>query len=253
LILLLRQLGGAKNGTIYTPNQPDEWETKMKRGLVILIILFIVAAFLPQDAQAIAIGPSLRFHPCINANGLYTLKVEVVESLGAPKSFGGTQNHAGYTLMGRKNGGVWKNYGTVYVGWIGTYWGNPEGTTFDFYLTGVTSPTGLTLGVNGSSYHSIKLEGTEYPRCEVCKGRKLFKVYLLTRPDSYCLIISEYPPSVERQKALCFPGTDWVATNNPCAGYVCAEDCWECDYLGYGRLNLESLRLIYERHLAQTQ
>jgi hypothetical protein len=229
----------------------------MKRGLIIFTLLFFVVAFFPQDAQAVFVGLSIRFHPCINANGLYTLRVEVVESYPVENGVGGAQNSIGLSLMGRKNGGEWKNYGHVYPGWVQTFWGNPEGTTFDFYFAydGLNGFTGVPLGVvpNGFGYYSIKLQGTEYPHCEVCKGKSLFKMYLLTRSDSYCLIISDYHPSVERQKALCFPGTDWVATSTPCAGYVCDEDCWECDYLGFERLRLKELREIYERHLAQTQ
>jgi hypothetical protein len=231
----------------------------MKRGLLIFTLMLVVIAFFPQDAQAIALAPSLRFYPCINADGTYTLRVKVVENLGGLNGIGGIENFVpiGFNLMGRKNGGEWKDYGEVYIGWLGTFWGNPEGTTFDFYLThnGLNGFTGVPLGVpiNGFGYYSIKLEGTEYPRCKVCKGKPLFKMYLLTRPDSYCLIISEYHPSVERQKALCFPGTDWVATSTPCVGYVCDEDCWQCDYMGFERLRLKDLREIYERHLARTQ
>lgn len=227
----------------------------MKRVLLILTLMFVVVAFFPQDAQAIPLGPSLRFYPCINAKGTYTLRVKVVDNLGGIDGVGGAENFfpIGFNLIGRKNGGEWKNYGEVYIGWLGTFWGNPEGTTFDFYFDFLGGPVGSSLGINGFGYYSIKLQGTEYPRCEVCKGKPLFKMYLLTRPDSYCLIISEYHPSVERQKALCFPGTDWVATNTPCAGYVCDEDCWQCDYLGFERLRLKDLRSIYERHLARTQ
>jgi hypothetical protein len=231
---------------------PMKWRNEMRRIVLIFSLLLVAIAFFPQDAQATIAPVSIRFYPCINAEGLYTLRVEVVESYPEPNGIGGVQNGYGLYLMGRKNGGEWKNYGPVYPGWVGTYWGNPEGTTFDFYLTWLNGFNGVTLGVvvNGFGYYSIKLQGTEYPRCDMCKGEPLFKMYLLTRPDSYCLLISEYHPSVESQKALCFPGTDWVATSTPCEGYVCDEDCWECDYLGYERLSLKELRPIYERHLA---
>ena len=230
----------------------------MKRGFIIILLLLVVIAFFPQNAQASILAPSLRFYPCINAEGLYTLKVEVASNIGGmPVDFASTQNGIYWHLIGRKNGGEWKDYGPIWPGWIGTYWGNPEGTTFDFFISynGTNGYTGAPLGVvpNGSGYYSIKLEGHEYPHCEVCKGNPLFKMYLLTRPDSYCLLISEYHPSVESQKALCFPGTDWVATSTPCEGYVCDEDCWECDYLGYERLGLKELRPIYERHLSLIQ
>jgi hypothetical protein len=230
---------------------------EMRRVVLIFSLLLIMVAFYPQDVQAGYVGLSLRFHPCINAKGLYTLKVEVVSNVGGPVSVGGAQYAASYYLMGRKNGGEWKNHGQVYAGWVGTYWGNPEGTTYDFYLTEMGAPgfTGELLATNNAStsYSSITLEGTSYPYCEVCTGTPLFKMYLLVRSDSYCLIVSDEHPSVERQKELCFPGTDWVATSTPCVGYVCDEDCWECDYLGFERLSSKDLRLIYERHLAQTR
>ena len=228
----------------------------MKRGLLIFSLLIVMVAFFPHDVQAVTLGDSIRFYPCINANGLYTLKVEVVAYTNGIQG-GGAVLNGGLYLMGRKNGGEWTNYGPVYPGWIGTFWGNPEGTTFDFYLTGMVFaiPNGVPLAFNGNGigYYSITLEGTAYPHCEVCTGKPLFKMYLLTRPDSYCLLISEVHPSVESQKVLCFPGTDWVATNTPCEGYVCDEDCWECDYLGFERLSLKDLRPIFERHLSQIQ
>ena len=142
----------------------------------------------------------------------------------------------------------------VHVGWVGTFWGLPEGTTYEFSFYGgmtVIQPPELTLASAVPATYSITLEGTDYPRCENCTGEPLFKMFLLARPDSYCLLISDTHPSVERQKALCFPGTDWVATSTPCVGWVCDNDCWDCDYLGVERLSLKNLRPIYEKHLSR--
>jgi hypothetical protein len=227
----------------------------MKRGLFVLFLLILAIAFFPSDIQAIGIGRAIIFHPCIRADGNYSLGVEVVEGMGNTLTLNQINSYTGYDLWGRTNHGEWKYYGQVSIGWTTKLWGLPEGTTVDFYF-GYPDGDGLlslTLGLNGISYYSIKLEGTDYPHCETCSGKPLFKMYLLARADSYCLIVSDLPPSVERQKALCFPGTDWVATSTPCVGYVCDEDCWECDYLGSGRLSLKDLRAIYERHLSQTE
>lgn len=81
----------------------------------------------------------------------------------------------------------------------------------------------------------------------------LFKMYLLTGGDKFCVLISETPPSVERQQALCFPGEEWVAEQAPCAGPIYDDDVWACDPYGYPRLGLEDLRKIYERHAAPAE
>jgi hypothetical protein len=58
-----------------------------------------------------------------------------------------------------------------------------------------------------------------------------FMLWLLTRGDWHCLIRSETHPSVERQRALCFPliDPDWTATNAPCAAPVFDDGSWACD------------------------
>ena len=75
-------------------------------------------------------------------------------------------------------------------------------------------------------------------------------MWLLTQPDSYCILISEFHPSVESQKRLCFPGQEWVADQAPCSGWVHDNDVWDCDMYGYERLPFLNLFKIFERHEA---
>jgi hypothetical protein len=231
----------------------------MRRYFLVVIILVILIASFPQDAQAQFIGLSLRFHPCIRADGLYTLRVEVVGGGGLPIYLNGDNGEIGIgsnSLWYRKNGGAWIFYGFVQAGSVITFWGIPGGTNYEFSFYGgmtVVEPPSLTSTADVAEVYSITLAGTDYPHCETCTGKPIFKMYLLARSDSYCLIISDFHPSAERQKALCFPGTDWVATSTPCVGWVCENDCWECDIYGYERLSLKKLRPIYERHLSRTE
>jgi hypothetical protein len=88
----------------------------------------------------------------------------------------------------------------------------------------------------------------------------LFMMWLLTRGDQGCILLSETHPSVERQKALCFPATDpdWVADNAPCADYVYDNDTWSCDAFGFPRLPLydetgPDLMQVWQRHAARQQ
>jgi hypothetical protein len=224
----------------------------MKRVVLVFLLVLILVAFFPQEGKAGSVEPSIRFYPCIRADGRYTLKVEVVGGVSDPASLDDALNGVGYNLWFRKNGGEWTYYGYVLPGWIGPFWDIPEGTTYEFSFYGgmtVVQPPELTLATYVPPSYRITLQGTDYPRCETCTGKPIFKMYLLTQADSYCLIISDLHPSVERQKAICFPGTDWVATSTPCVGWVCNNDCWDCDVFGYERLSLKNLRPIYERHL----
>jgi hypothetical protein len=89
-------------------------------------------------------------------------------------------------------------------------------------------------------------------------GKPLFKMYLLMRGDEGCILLSETPPSVERQQALCFPASDpdWTADRLACVGYVTSEDYWPCDSFGFSRLPLESetgpnLMKVWRRHKAR--
>lgn len=103
-------------------------------------------------------------------------------------------------------------------------------------------------------------EGEQVVASRSCtrRGRLLFKMYLLMRGEQGCILLSETPPSVERQQALCFPASDpdWTADRLACAGYVTSEDYWPCDAFGFSRLPLESetgpnLMKVWRRHLSR--
>lgn len=87
------------------------------------------------------------------------------------------------------------------------------------------------------------------PKVEVVPPKPLIPMWLLTRGDQGCILISETHPAVHRQNALCFPATDpnWTATNAPCAAYVYDDDTWACDRYGYYRLPLEDLLSMLSR------
>jgi hypothetical protein len=91
-------------------------------------------------------------------------------------------------------------------------------------------------------------------------AESLFMMWLLTRDDQGCILLSETHPSVERQKALCFPATDpdWVADSAPCADYVYDNDTWSCDAFGFSRLPLydedgPDLMEVWQRHAARQE
>jgi hypothetical protein len=94
---------------------------------------------------------------------------------------------------------------------------------------------------------------------EPIQAEPLFTMWLLTRGDQGCILLSETHPSVERQKALCFPATDpnWIADNAPCADYVYDNGTdyghWSCDAFGFARLPLHDkdgpdLWEVWQRH-----
>lgn len=65
-------------------------------------------------------------------------------------------------------------------------------------------------------------------------------MWLLTRDDNACMLVSETHPSVERQQVLC----GWVADRAPCAGDIFDNDYWVCDEMlgenDWARLPLNS-------------
>jgi len=86
----------------------------------------------------------------------------------------------------------------------------------------------LVLGAPPGIYH----DPDPVPSSSPSAGRvPLYTLWLLTRGDWHCLIRSETHPSVERQRALCFPliDPDWTATNAPCAAPVYDDGNWACD------------------------
>jgi hypothetical protein len=96
--------------------------------------------------------------------------------------------------------------------------------------------------------------------CEFIGAEPLFMMWLMTRGDQGCILLSETHPSVERQKALCFPATDpdWVADSAPCADYVYSNDTWSCDAFGFSRLPLHDengpdLMEVWQRHAARQE
>jgi hypothetical protein len=112
-------------------------------------------------------------------------------------------------------------------------------------------PNGSSLGLDASR------------NCEP-GAEPLFMMWLLTRGDEGCILLSETHPSVERQKALCFPATDpdWVADNAPCADYVHDNGTdygfWSCDAFGFSRLPLydedrPDLWEVWQRHAARQE
>lgn len=80
-------------------------------------------------------------------------------------------------------------------------------------------------------------------------------VWLLTRGDWDCILVSETHPSVPRQQAKCFPLLDpnWVADNAPCAAPVMDDDTWECDRFTPWRRPLAELLVVYEEHLRRLE
>lgn len=72
-------------------------------------------------------------------------------------------------------------------------------------------------------------------------------LWLLTRGDWHCILISDTHPSVERQNQLCFPHLDphWQADNAPCAAPVFdvgdRRGRWLCDHLTPWRMDLVDL------------
>jgi hypothetical protein len=221
----------------------------MRKSLVIVFLAVFVASLIPSPVEAISVS-NVRFFPCINEDGSYKLTILI-----GGYAVGGAENgvYIGYQVRIRKNGGPWTYYTYGKMGLTLKYGDLPEGTKFEvqeLYTNGYAEL--FTLSTVEPYTHSITLQGTEYPACWYkCDGIPLFKMYVLTREDSYCILVSDVHPSVESQKALCFPGTDWVATRTACEGWVCNNDCWDCDFLGFDRFTLKDLWDIYQRRMGQ--
>jgi hypothetical protein len=126
--------------------------------------------------------------------------------------------------------------GSVPDGWTQTVTGLTEGTDFSAFYW-----------VFPGDVRTITLDAS-LPSCGKTEaGDALFNMYLLTGERKYCILISETHPSVERQKAACFPGEEWVASRALCSGGVYADDSWKCDSLGYERAPLSRLLEVHER------
>lgn len=233
----------------YTPGNPCV-ENSMKKVGLSLLVLFVFAGIFSYSVEATPLE-YVRFIPCIDTDGTYKLTIQIGGPIYAD-SAGLMQNGvAFYQARIRKNGGAWIYYEYGINGLVLKYGDLPSGTKYEVELLDIYGLEGITGNiVVEPSIYSITLQGTEYPPCyKKCEGTPLFKMYLLTRPDSYCILVSDVHPSVESQKTLCFPGTDWVATNTACEGWVCDNDCWDCDYLGFERITLSDLKQIYMRRM----
>jgi hypothetical protein len=227
----------------------------MKKGFIVIFAALLLALFIPNIAEAKPVD-YVRFTPCIAADGTYKLTIAIgYPGLGPTVNSSVSNGAYASSARIRKNGGAWFYYNYGKNGLTLKYGKLPAGTKYEVELL---EPNGYDVFTTAQillvKVYSITLEGAEIPPCFIaCTGEKLFKMYLLTRPDSYCLLVSDVHPSVESQKTLCFPGTDWVATNTACEGWVCNNNCWECDYLGFERLTLKDLRNIHNRRMGLTQ
>lgn len=227
----------------------------MKKGLVVTIALLVLIAFLPASAEAKS-PHNVRFIACRAFDGTYKLTIEIsVDDIFLAEFNGVPNGVTGFIARVRTNGGPWTTYEYGSYGLTLKMGGLPEGTKVEVELMDIYTAEAVGEGISVlANIHSITLKGPDIPPCfQKCEGTPLFKMYLLTRPDSYCLLISDVHPSVESQKALCFPGTDWVATNTLCEGFVCENDCWDCDYFGFERLSFSDLMDIYSRRMGLTQ
>lgn len=204
----------------------------MRKIFLSLLLVTLMAATFVNAGSAIAIAHTILYTPCIASDGTYRLTVQAI-----------IKDAPSLDLQYQINGGDWIDIGTVTDGWTTTHTGLPGGTVVNYQF------------VEDEVWYGILLEGDQYPACVETKvgAQPLFKMFLLTKADTCCIVISELHPSVERQKAICFPGLGWVADWTPCAGWVYDDDTWECDIYGYGRLPLKELLPIYERHAAQVK
>jgi len=96
--------------------------------------------------------------------------------------------------------------GAVLDGWTYTVTGLSEGSRFSaFYWVYPSDVRTRTLD-------------SSLPSCNSSSGgaKPLFDMWLLTGGGKYCILVSDTHPSVERPKALCFPGQNWVAEQVLC-------------------------------------
>jgi hypothetical protein len=184
-----------------------------------------------------------------NGGSIYNIGLSACRTPGGRYNVTVTAFHDGsfwadfHTIDPARPTGAWGDdsqcHGSVPNGWTRVFQGIPEGLTFSAYFWMYPS----------SSFRSIKLDSSLPP----CTGQPLFNMYLLTAGDSACILMSDTFPSVERQNALCFPGTDWVAEASPCSGPVYSNDYWVCDSFGFERLPLKDLRQIHMNRMSRME
>jgi hypothetical protein len=225
-------------------------EMIMRKGTLIVLLLVLFVSFIPNFVEA-SPATQVKFTPCIAEDGTYKLTIDINSGFGPTLNGIVANGFYGYSARIRKNGGPWTDYNYGKSGLTLKFGQLPSGTKFEVELmAGVGADVLSSVFIIANPIYSITLQGNEYPPCfKKCEGTPLFKMYLLTRPDSYCLLISDVHPSVESQKALCFQGIDWVATKTACEGWVCNNGCWDCDYLNFERLPFKDLKSIYERRM----
>jgi len=202
----------------------------MKR--IVLAVVFIIA-FFPFSSVNSQAGHSIEYSACAHPNGIGEVTATAV-ILDAPSRVVEYQVCEGLSCPG------WTSVGAVTNGWSITH-------------IGLVGPSTVHTRFDGGyPVYTYGYWPSGLPACpESPKAHEpIIPMWLLTKPDSYCILISEYHPSVESQKRLCFPAQDWVADKAPCNGWVYDNDVWDCDIYGYSRLPFASLLKIYERHLA---
>jgi hypothetical protein len=226
-----QHLIGARKVSKVNSNNSKLLRSTMKR-IFLIPFMFLMFVF-PMSVEAAPVGHFILYTPCIAQDGTYRTAVQAIITDGGPLE-----------LEYRINGGEWIYIGFVSNGWFKGHAYLPEGTVIQYHY------------IVDQIMYSIGFQGTDYPECPRAipkSAEPLFQMWLLTNQDSSCILISEVHPSVERQKALCFPGQDWVAENALCLGWVYDDGLWDCDVYGYGHLPFADLFRIYKRHVAMLE
>jgi hypothetical protein len=210
-------------------------EVLVKKFLLVALVGLFMFPTLPADAAPV--GPTINLSACNAGNGTYTVTVSGVYE----EPFWGDLHTIDPTNPGGYGDGS-TCQGDVPSGWSQTFPGLPPGSTFSAYFW--DDP--------GGTFKSITMN-IILPPCNQAGAKPLFNMFLLTGSGKYCMLISEWHPSVERQKAACFPGQEWVAERTPCSGMVYDNGSWACDGFGFERLPLDRLQKVYEQHLKKLQ
>jgi hypothetical protein len=208
----------------------DCQEATVKKVMLFAAIVAIAAGLSPSSAaQAQGLPYDIVLSACRASDGTYTATLTAYND----GSFW-TDLH----VIDENRPGPWGEcMGSVPDGWTYAVEGLSEGSEFSAYYW-----------VYPEDLRTIRLDSS-LPSCGASStaAKPLFDMWLLTGGGKYCIMISDTHPSIERQKAVCFPGEDWVAADAPCSGGVYAGDYWVCDSLGYERAPLSDLMDVYRR------
>lgn len=206
--------------------------------MLLLLVFAVLVPMYPVEAKKAPKPKKVQFDACEYGNGTFRLTATVHMDPGEIRP-----------LWSKKNGGKKVHYGNVTDGWKITFTGIPEGTKYKFKLK--KKVEGSLSTTAGARVNTIVLTKDTFPKCPK-KGPNgataLFNMWLLTNEEKSCILISEAHPSVESQKASCFPGQEWVAENTLCSGYVYDNGFWGCDEFGFERLPVSELMKIFGRH-----